>query len=1044
MSYRQFEILCSCLIGAVLAPSWAIAHEEREPAPLATGGFIQQLRSLPANSIASSETMESNGNFSDDPTPSVVRAQAEARAHANQGSSQYRLPAQPTGRATLQRTHQSPWLERLTQDDRAQESLVQPQPGQYENSKVETPQPVYRSVQGRRSMLADPSSTSGRDDVRPPDVLTPQQVTRQGFSLSDSSPQSARSPLPKHQLSIDDIASPGDTFSPNDKLSPKYTGEVHVELDLPGELRANSSSTEDSSSKRAPALTTRSESREPRSEAATPKLPARYSSKQPKLELAAPAKNESNALTSESLQLAPRVSRVPLPRPASKEPTSSTAKAIAPSTLSDKHALNDSAPSEPNAKNEPTASAPKRIPAITASASPLPGTMRISSATLQTTVGDVVGQGVRVPAQLSDATRAERDLERPVPSSPVASTDAKSANQQSLSDHAQTDDPASLSLELPQTPLPSTSPSGTSRPDASRVETTQQGTSQLGTPQLGTTSRSDAPSLPPLPALPALPAIPALPSSSSPAAPMFSADRQPEFSSPATTDSTPAFREPSTASPSLQMPKLVTEGRQSRVGNEPVTSPDQRLRMEAPHVQVLLNGPADLPVGTPANYEVVVRNQDAIDLRGLILRLDIPAGVQVQALRPTHGQFEVEQAADGLTMLTWGFEHLAAGQTATAPMQLVTSTPKNFAVAMEWTLMPIAGTSSLEVRAPRLELALEGASEVRFGQPNVYRLHVRNPGNASANAVAVRLSAEPYGSSAAEIAHIAPGEEEVIDVELTFNERGAIKIVAQAQEQSGLSSQTAISVVVRQALVQSQLIATEMVYHGSPAEYRIRLSNTGDADASNLQARLQLPAGASLISAPAGATLVGRELTWSVAKLAAGSTEDFPVQLNLTAEGANLTQFSCSGPGQVSTAAQASTQVEAITDLKLVVNDPIAPAPVGGEVVYELTLTNRGSKGATNVKVTAQFSEGIEPVRGEGQPARVVPGQTLFEPITRIGAGETVRLKVIAKAAEAGTHRFRVEVRSDDSEVRLVQEESTQYLQGASRMASPQAPTTLR
>ena len=137
------------------------------------------------------------------------------------------------------------------------------------------------------------------------------------------------------------------------------------------------------------------------------------------------------------------------------------------------------------------------------------------------------------------------------------------------------------------------------------------------------------------------------------------------------------------------------------------------------------------------------------------------------------------------------------------------------------------------------------------------------------------------------------------------------------------------------------------------------------------------------------------------------------------------------------TSAQASTQVAAITDLKLFVNDPIAPAPVGGEVVYELTLTNRGSKAASNVKVVAQFSEGIEPVRGEGQPARVIPGQTLFEPIGRIGAGETVRLKVIAQAAAAGTHRFRVEVRSDDSEVRLVQEESTQYLEGASRLAAP-------
>ncbi len=469
---------------------------------------------------------------------------------------------------------------------------------------------------------------------------------------------------------------------------------------------------------------------------------------------------------------------------------------------------------------------------------------------------------------------------------------------------------------------------------------------------------------------------------------------------------------------------------------------DQRLKMEAPRVSVVLNGPSDLPIGTPAQYEIVVRNEDSIDLQGLILRMDIPNGVKVNALKPTHGQFELEIAPDGLTMVTWGFEHLAAGQTASAPMQLVAGSAQNFAVAMEWTLVPIAGTSSIAVRTPRLELALDGPAEVRFGEANTYRLHIRNPGNATANQIAVRLSAEPFGSSAAEIEHIAPGEEEVIEVELTFNERGTINIAALAEEQSGLESKTAIAVIVRKAIVQAQLLATPLVYFGTPTECHVRLTNSGDADALDLRAALQLPEGAGLVSAPPGAVLSGRELAWRIDKLIAGGSEQFAVQLKLTADGANPLALQCSGPGYVSTSAAAVTQVESITDLKLFVNDPIAPAPVGSEVVYELTLTNRGSKAATNVKVIAQFSDGIEPTRGEGHAARVVPGQTLFEPLPRLAAGETVDLKVFAKAAASGTHRFRVEVRADESEVRLVQEESTQYLEPVSRMAAPMAESS--
>ena len=129
--------------------------------------------------------------------------------------------------------------------------------------------------------------------------------------------------------------------------------------------------------------------------------------------------------------------------------------------------------------------------------------------------------------------------------------------------------------------------------------------------------------------------------------------------------------------------------------------------------------------------------------------------------------------------------------------------------------------------------------------------------------------------------------------------------------------------------------------------------------------------------------------------------------------------------------------VEAIADLKLVVNDPIAPAPVGGTVTYEMSITNRGSRAATNVRAVAQFSDGIEPVQADGAQHRIVTGQVIFEPLARIEAGETKVLRVQAKAGAAGTHRFRAEVRSDESDLRLVQEETTQYLDSASRIATP-------
>lgn len=715
-------------------------------------------------------------------------------------------------------------------------------------------------------------------------------------------------------------------------------------------------------------------------------------------------RNEAfDALTAESLRQAPRVSRVPLPRSAVQD----------------------------NRSRDSAQEAPERILATPASTTPQLGGTRASNATLRTAISDE-----RTIAEVSP-----RSASLPSTSLPTLSTPRL---QGSVDEH-------SAPLELPSLPS-TTSADIDAAADADRQSNEnmlpalpEAADSSTVSRDTSLSDRTESTEMT-LPSFGAVTTDVSLPEISMLAAPSASASQE---TPPSTLNANANSTADKAGSAQVQTPSAGSPGQSLKADQSLKAAPslktEQRLKMEAPRLSVVLNGPSDLPIGSPADYEIVVRNQDSFDLHGLILRLDIPAGVKVQTHQPTHGDFELETAADGLTMVTWGFEHLAAGQTATAPMQLVAGSAKNFAVAMEWTLMPVAGSSDIAVRAPQLELALEGPAEVRFGEPNVYRLHIRNPGNAPAEQIAVRLSAERFGSSAAEIAHIAPGEEEVINVELTFNERGSINIDAVAQEQTGLASQTAIAVVVRQAIVEAQLLTASLVFHSAPTECRVSLTNHGDADARGMQAVLVLPEGAGLVATPTGAVLKGRELTWPVDKLIAGSSEEFVVQLKLTAPGSNALSLQCSGPGNVYSSAQAVTHVESITDLKLFVEAPPAPAPVGGEVTYELTLTNRGSKAATNVIVVAQFSEGIEPIRSEGHAARVVPGQALFEPLPGLAAGETVNLKVIAQAATAGSHRFRVEVRSDDSQVRLVQEESTRYLESAGRIAAPPSSgSTLR
>jgi uncharacterized repeat protein (TIGR01451 family) len=140
--------------------------------------------------------------------------------------------------------------------------------------------------------------------------------------------------------------------------------------------------------------------------------------------------------------------------------------------------------------------------------------------------------------------------------------------------------------------------------------------------------------------------------------------------------------------------------------------------------------------------------------------------------------------------------------------------------------------------------------------------------------------------------------------------------------------------------------------------------------------------------------------------------------------------------GDLRANAAAATRVEALADLKLVVNDPPGAIPVGKEVTYEVRVINRGTKAASGVEISAFFSEGIEPTTTEGLPARIAPGQAVAGPLPTLEAGAEVVLKIKAKADQAGSHIFRAVVQCTTPETRLAAEETTKFF-GAGPAASP-------
>ena len=491
----------------------------------------------------------------------------------------------------------------------------------------------------------------------------------------------------------------------------------------------------------------------------------------------------------------------------------------------------------------------------------------------------------------------------------------------------------------------------------------------------------------------------------------------------------------SPATPQGESEAFSLQPNASSASNQPGSTPTNNssaatmIQMGLPHVELALNGSTALRVNEFCAYELQATNRDQIQLNGLIVRVGLPASVKIQPSQEAAQEIGLEKEEDGSLSLIWQIDQLAPTQTKKLSFELKATQPEHFALDIEWTALPQAAQATIQVSQPVLQLALEGPAEVRYGSPELYRLRVKNPGNAAVKDVDVTLTADPYGGNSSNIGDIPAGGERLIEVELTFQQAGQIAIIAHAKSAaSGLESSSQIDIQVQRAELVAEWQKPDRHFQGSIAEYRLRVLNQGQIASENVAMKVLLPTTAEVISIPDGARIVGQEVQWNVLRLEAGAVHESIFEIRMDQAGSQPLQFRAEGTNGADSLVNVDAMIEAISDLKLSVIDPPAPAPIGKPVTYEIVVKNRGSKPATGVKILAQFSNGIEPIDCKGHAFQIVPGQVIFDAIPEIGPGEEKSVRVIANAADAGVHRFRTEVTCDDSDTQLLHEESTRYL----------------
>lgn len=451
---------------------------------------------------------------------------------------------------------------------------------------------------------------------------------------------------------------------------------------------------------------------------------------------------------------------------------------------------------------------------------------------------------------------------------------------------------------------------------------------------------------------------------------------------------------------------------------------------QSPLMSVETTGPRSITVGKEASYTVSITNAGEFAAQDVVVSIKIPEWTEVVAAKSTGGVAGAlpEQPGDPIV---WRLPRLEPRSKEQFVVRLTPHESRPFDLSVQWTCSPAASQAMVEVKEPKLAMSLDGPPEVIYGQTKVYKLTISNPGTGDAEHVVLMLAPVDGGNDAPtrrEIGLIRAGESKPIEMELSAHQTGALSIKAAAVAEGNLRAEVNEEILVRRPGLKLSTAGPEMKFAGAPGTYSIVVANPGNAAAKNISVAALLPPGSKYVSSTGGQLVEDEnKVVWTISNLRPGGEQELELRCAMNTPGANSVKILATAASDLSDSTEATTDVQAVADLKLDVVDPAGPLAVGDEMVYEVHLRNRGSKAAENVDVVAFFSRGLEPIAAQGEEHQIAPGQVVFKPIESIPPATEVVLKIKARADQPGHHIFRTEINCPSAGAKLASEETTLF-----------------
>jgi uncharacterized repeat protein (TIGR01451 family) len=437
--------------------------------------------------------------------------------------------------------------------------------------------------------------------------------------------------------------------------------------------------------------------------------------------------------------------------------------------------------------------------------------------------------------------------------------------------------------------------------------------------------------------------------------------------------------------------------------------------------------PAEVSVGQPFTYDLIVTNISSLDLSNVVVTDSMPNDFDFAGAEP-------RGTVSGGDM-AWNIGSLAPNQSRTIRVNGAATSTGTIGSCGTVTYDTSVCVETRVVE-PSLRLALTCTPRVMLCDPITLTYVVSNPGTGPARNVVINedlpagLQLESGGTAVRyRVENLAPGASETFSVIAKATRTGTFTANGSAVASGNLTADAGncnITVVQPELTITASAPANR--YLGRSADFCFVVTNEGDGEAANTVVVANVPTGATVSGITGGGTAGNGTVTWNLGTLAPGASREicFTVpasQIGVARATARVTA-DCADPATD----DAQTEFAGIPAILLEVIDVEDPIEVGANVVYEIRVTNQGSAIDRNIAIVCDLEDSMRYVSATGATAARSSGSTVtFAPVGALAPGEVAVWRVTIQAASEGDVRFTVTMNSDFLTRNVRETESTNF-----------------